>query len=146
MSEPVNINPGDVVTTEQVLHVYNGLRDRSLPAAEWTHGAHLCAGLAMVHDMGLAEAEAIMPDTIRNYNEACGGENTDTEGYHHTITLFYLRDISHFLSAEPECDLGELATRLLASKRAARDYPLHFYSRERLFSVDARRGWVDADL
>ena len=35
---------------------------------------------------------------------------------------------------------------LLASEMAPRDWPLRLYSRELLFSVAARRGWVEPDL
>jgi hypothetical protein len=28
----------------------------------------------------------------------------------------------------------------------SRDWPLRFWSKERLFSVDARRAWVEPDL
>ena len=35
---------------------------------------------------------------------------------------------------------------LLTSEMAPRDWPLRFYSRERLFSLEARRGWVEPDL
>ena len=34
---------------------------------------------------------------------------------------------------------------LLASETGSRNWPLRFYSRERLFSVEARRGFVQPD-
>ena len=42
--------------------------------------------------------------------------------------------------------LVDAANALLASAIAPRDWPLCFYSRERLFSVDARQGWIEPDL
>ena len=145
-TETKPIHPGDTLSAAQVARIYDGLRDRSLPKAEWTHGAHLTAGAAILDDLGLTQAERVMPDIIRAYNYATGGRNTETEGYHHTITLLYLRLIDRFLAPFSDEPLQTRATRLLASPLADKDHPLTYYSRERLFSVEARRGWVAPDL
>lgn len=72
--------------------------------------------------------------------------NDDAQGYHHTITIFFLRAISRFYDQFTAENCGARATRLLALPLAAPDYPLRFYTKERLFSVEARRGWVEPDL
>lgn len=97
-------------------------------------------------DMGLVKAERALPDIIRNYNTACGVPNSDSEGYHHTLTLFYLRKTATFLGKATADTLGNKATALLASDIADRAYPLRFYRRDTLFSVEARRNWVSGDL
>jgi hypothetical protein len=43
-------------------------------------------------------------------------------------------------------DLVSLVNALLASEVGSRDWPLRFYSASRLFSVRARRGFVEPDL
>lgn len=140
------IQLGDAVTDAEVLRIYDGLRAKTLPVDEWTHGAHLCAGTAFWHDLGLAGAEAAMPDAIRGYNESVGTQNTDNAGYHHTITLFYLRVIARELAGCADEAIGALATSLLKSPIADRAYPLRFYSKAALFSVEARRDWLAPDL
>ncbi|HEY0622685.1 hypothetical protein [Sphingomonas sp.] len=45
----------------------------------------------------------------------------------------------------PGEELAGLANALLASEVGSRDWPLRFYSRELLFSVRARRGFVEPD-
>ena len=145
MTQP-KIQPGDTVTNRQVKRIYDGLRDRTLPVEEWTHGAHLCAGTAFWHEFGLAGAEAAMPNAIRRFNESVGTQNTDSAGYHHTITLFYLRVIAQRLEGCRSEPIGDLATSVLNSPLADRTYPLGFYSKALLFSVEARRGWVAPDL
>lgn len=140
------LRAGDIVSDKAALRVLNGVRARSLPRPEWTHPAHLVFATALIADLGLAGAEDAAPGAIRAYNESVGGVNDDTQGYHHTITLFFLRQIDEYLAPYREERLGARATRLLASRLAAPDYPLGFYSRERLFSVEARRGWVAPDL
>ena len=51
-----------------------------------------------------------------------------------------------FLSETDETGLAERVNAMLLSDVGRRDWPLRFYSRERLFSVDARRGFVAPDL
>jgi hypothetical protein len=51
-----------------------------------------------------------------------------------------------YLAETPEGDLLARVNGLLASPMGRRDWPLRFYSRERLFSVAARRSFVEPDL
>jgi len=140
------IRSGDIVDDESARRILEGVAARTLPRPEWTHQAHLVFAAALLADRGLAGAERDAPGLIRAYNESVGGANDDTQGYHHTITLFFLRHINAFLAPFANEGVGRRATRLLASPLAATDYPLAFYSRERLFSTEARRGWLDPDL
>lgn len=133
-------------SADDVARLAERLLDASLPKAEWTHAAHLTATLRLVRtrNEGL---ERDLPGIIRAYNEAVGGVNDDTSGYHETITQAYLAAIRGFVAALPaELDDGEAAARLLATPLGDKAWPLGFWSRERLFSVAARRGWVDPDL
>ena len=139
------IRAGDVVTDEAAERIYLRLVNRTLPRAEWTHPAHLVFATVLLDRVGLAAAEETAPGRIRAYNESVGGVNDDSQGYHHTITLFFLRHIAAFFGAAPLDGVGARATRLLASPLALPDYPLRFYSKERLFSVDARRNWAEPE-
>lgn len=140
------LRSGDAVTDAIVSHIYLGVCARDLPRPEWTHPAHLVFASALLADRGLKGAEGSAPALIRAYNESVGGVNDDAQGYHHTITLFFLRRIDAFSRPYTAEGSGKRATRLLASPLAHPTYPLRFYSRERLFSVEARRRWVEPDL
>ncbi len=132
---------------EAVRRVGTGLLDRSLPKEEWTHEAHLAACLWLVRERPDFACETDLPATIRAFNAAKGGVNDDMQGYHETLTQLYLRGVRMFAATLPEgLPLVEAVDRLLASDMAPRDWPLRFYTRERLFSVAARRGWVEPDL
>ena len=73
--------------------------------------------------------------------------NSDSEGYHETITRVFLHGVRLFLEqADRSEPLHELVNELLLSPMGARDWPLRFYSPERLFSVEARRRFVEPDL
>ena len=126
--------------------IARGLIDRTLPKAEWTHHAHLRAGLWHVRHHGPFDALDLLRDRIRAYNESVGTANTDTSGYHETITRFYVVLIDRFLSsADRDLDLDALAEQLIAS-HGDRRLPLHHYSEARLFSPVARRAWIEPDL
>ena len=120
---------------------------RALPKAEWTHEAHLATTTWLLLRRPYIDVDEDLPDLIRRYNESVGGVNSDSEGYHETITRVFLAGIRLFLSeADLSEPLHELVNELLLSPMGRRDWPLRFYSRDRLLSVEARRNFVPPDL
>ena len=135
------------ISDAEIEHIGEGLLARTLPRAEWTHEAHLAATTYLLLKRPDVDLDARLPGIIRSYNESVGGVNSDTEGYHETITRAFLRGVRLFLAeADPEEPLHELVNELLLSPMGRRDWPFRFYSRERLFSVEARRGFIAPDL
>jgi len=119
----------------------------TLPKAEWTHEAHLATTLWLIVERPDIAPERDLPGLIRRYNESVGGVNSDTEGYHETITQTYIRALRAFLArTDGALPLVAKVNALLQAPEGRRDWPLHFYSRARLFSVEARRGWMEPDL
>jgi hypothetical protein len=118
----------------------------TLPAAEWTHEAHLRVGLWHRLRMPAEASLGMLRERIRRYNESLGNANTDTDGYHETITRFYVILIDRYVAtADVTHDLDELADDLVA-QLGFRGLPLDHYSPDRLYSVEARRGWLAPDL
>lgn len=129
-----------------VRHVGEGLLARTLPKAEWTHEAHLAACLWLLTERPDIDVERDLPAIISGYNEAVGGVNDATRGYHHTITLTYVAAIRGFLSRAPaDGSLVRCVNALLDAPEGRRDWPLRHYSRETLFSAEARLGYVPPD-
>lgn len=130
-----------------VEHIGEGLIARTLPRTEWTHEAHLAATTYLLLRRPDIDLDRELPDLIRRYNESVGGVNSDSEGYHETITRIFLAGVRLFLEeADAKEPLHELVNELLLSPMGRRDWPLRFYSPERLFSVEARRHFVEPDL
>ena len=130
-----------------VARVGEGLLAHDLPKAEWTHEAHLAATTFLLLKHPEIDLDAALPGLIRAYNESVGGVNDDTQGYHDTITRAFLHGIRLFLSeADSAAPVHDLVNDLLHSPMGQRDWPLRFWSKERLISVEARRGWVEPDL
>ena len=131
----------------EIVRIGEGLLARTLPRAEWTHEAHLAATTWLLTSRPDVAIDAELPGLIRRYNESVGGVNSDREGYHETITRVFLHGVRLFLTeADPSKPLHELVNELLRSPKGRRDWPLGFYSSERLFSVEARREFVTPDV
>ena len=92
-----------------------GSSPHAAASAEWTHEAHLAATTYLLlrrPDMDLDEE---LPDIIRRYNESVGGVNSDSEGYHETITRVFLHGVRLFL----ERSGGERAAARARQRAAA---------------------------
>jgi hypothetical protein len=130
-----------------VCRIGEGLIACTLTRPDWTHEAHLAACLYIVTQRPDIVPERDLPHLIRRFNESVGGVNSDTEGYHETITQIYIRGVRAFLARmDPARPLVEKVNTLLLAEEGRRDWPLRFYSAERLFSKEARLGWVEPDL
>ena len=135
------------LSDEAVAHVGEGLLTRTLPRDEWTHEAHLAATTYLLLKHPEIDLDNELPGLIRRYNESVGGVNSDSEGYHDTITHAFLRGIRMFLEeADASRPIHELVNELLMTAVGRRNWPLRFWSKDRLMSVEARRGWVEPDL
>lgn len=117
---------------------------RTLPKPAWTHDAHVTVGAVFAFRHGRAAALERLRAMIPAYNLSVGGENTDTAGYHDTITAYYAGAAAH--AAAEAASEDEAVGRALASTHLTREAPLRYWSREVLFSVAARRGFVAPDL
>jgi hypothetical protein len=133
-------------TGEEILSLVRRFEDCTLPREEWTHAAHLTVALWHLLQFDWPEAVARVRRGIKRYNAAHGIVTTPTGGYHETLTLFWLRAVRTFLDAERNeaRALVHLANDLAAT--ADRGLPLKHYTRERLFSPEARAAWVEPDL
>ncbi len=131
----------------EIARIGEGLLARTLPRADWTHEAHLAATTWLLTRRPDIDIDRQLPDIIRGYNESVGGVNSDTEGYHETITRLFLHGVRLFLSeADRTQPLHELVNELLLSPMGRRDWPLRFYTPKRLFSVEARRAFIPPDI
>jgi hypothetical protein len=133
--------------SEEELERYGrGLLECSLTKEDWTHRAHFAAALWLMVRRPEMELTREMPGLIRRFNESVGGANTDTSGYHETITQASLRAAREFLAARPEMPLFAVCNELMESPLGKSDWLLRYWSRERLFSVEARKEWVEPDV
>jgi hypothetical protein len=131
---------------DEVLGIGRGLIDRTLPKSAWTHAAHFAAAIWLLTNYGKSFVVRELPGFIRVYNEATGVANTETSGYHETITQASIRAADAFLAASPGGPLFATCNALMGSPLGKPEWLLAYWSRPRLFSVEARRSWLHPDL
>jgi hypothetical protein len=131
---------------EEVFLLVRAFEERTLPKTEWTHAAHLTVGLYYCLHAPFGVAKNLIRDGIYWLNDAHGTPNTESSGYHETLTVFWMTTIEDFLEKRGRGgNLADLANELVAACDDPR-LPLKFYSRELLFSPAARARCVEPDL
>ena len=79
---------------EEIYLLVKAFEERTLPKSEWTHAAHLTVGLYYCYHNPLGVAKNLMSDGIYWLNDTHGTANTETSGYHETITIFWLETVA----------------------------------------------------
>jgi hypothetical protein len=121
--------------------------DRTLPKPRWNHAGHLAAAVWIMRRCPELVAERDMPELIRAYNEATGVPNSDTRGYHATITLATLRGVRAALAAQPPgAALHQSLNAILASPFGGSRWTKDYWTEALLMSPAARRAWVEPDI
>ena len=110
-----------------------------LPGIRWTHRAHLAVAASYLQCYPLSEATDRARIHIRRYNESRG----NLTGYHETVTVLFLRLVARELRTNPP-SLSEFVNDMAG--RFPMDCLLGYYSRERLWSNEARAAFVEPDL
>ena len=129
----------------EVLDLIRSFEDATIPHDDWKHAEHLVVALyyLTLHDLDIAYEK--MRAGILNLLEH--GFKVDLKKempYHETITLFWMRTVNGYNASKNGASLLEKANEV--AYRWDKDHPLKFYSRELLFSDDARARFVEADL
>ena len=135
------------VSPSEIEELVADFQDHSLPSERWTHQAHLIVGTYYAYHFPLEQAIYYLRSGIITYNVATGGKNTHERGYHETITQLWAKLLKAFV--QKKCTgltLAESCTTLLNSPYAAQEIMFRFYSKDLLFSTQARALWVEPDL
>ena len=134
------------VTEQEIdgfLAVFEGC---TLPKQEWTHAAHLLTGACYVHALGRDAALAKMRECVRRYNESVGGKNTETSGYHESITVLWIRLLDGLLQQNAPIDRASFAALAVGQFGHRRDIFREYYDFDLVGSTKARLGWVEPTL
>jgi hypothetical protein len=123
-----------------------GFEDGSLPKERWTHAAHILGGACYVHRLGEAAALDHMRMCVKRYNEAVGGKNTATSGYHETVTAFWIKLLHAFLLEKQPIDRAEFATLTVEHYASQRDIYQRYYDFDVVASTEARARWIPPNL
>jgi hypothetical protein len=131
-------------TETEMLNIVKAFENCTISRDAWKHAEHLTVAMhyALNHDYTIAYDK--MKSGIFNLLNAFGIDLKVEMPYHETLTVFWLRTVFKFVEANRGKSSVEIANDII--EKFDKDYPLNFYSREVLFSVEARYGFVEADL
>lgn len=132
---------------QEIKELVQQFETKTLSKICWTHRAHLVVALYYLYTMGsFYEVLCKIKAYIIAYNEATGGINSSTSGYHETLTVFWLKIVDNYLAQNKKGKtLVEICNQFLASPWANKDLPLRYYSSDKLFSIQARAVWTIPD-
>ena len=130
---------------KEVKELIIGFETGAYPKEHWTHEAHFVMALWYTYHESLSKAREFIKEGIKRYNISQGGVNTDEEGYHETITEFYIQLIAQYQQVNFDWSLDELLLHLNDQPFLEKTYPFEFYTKEVLMSKAARLGWVAPD-
>ena len=129
---------------KDVLDLVAAFEAGTISRDKWKHAEHLTVGLYYLSRYDLETAIVEMRTGIFNLLRSFGVDLSKEMPYHETLTVFWMRTIAEFNASKNGASLAEKANELV--EKYDKDYPLRFYSREFLFSDEARAGFVEGDL
>jgi hypothetical protein len=112
-----------------------------LPVGAWTHAAHIAVCAWYAYDRTASESYAAMREGVLRFNEAAGGKNTDTSGYHETLTRFWSFVIWRFVNASPFESRAQAVRKAVLLFAEDRSLPERVYGFNVRDSVECRRVW-----
>ena len=129
---------------DEIKEVVRTFEDATISRDKWKHAEHLTVALHYLsrHDMETATAK--MRDGIFKLLGAFGVDLTKEMPYHETLTVFWMRTVAEFNVSKNGASVLDKTNELVA--KFDKDHPLRFYSREYLFSDEARAAFVEGDL
>lgn len=128
---------------KDVLDLVAAFESGTIARDKWKHAEHLTVGLYYLSRYDLETATAEMRTGIFNLLRSFGVDLSKEMPYHETLTVFWMRTIADFNASKNGASLAEKANELV--EKYDKDYPLRFYSREYLFSDEARGRFVEGD-
>jgi len=117
----------------------------TLPKPQWTHAAHVAVSACYAYACEPEEAFERMKRGVIHYNTCAGTVNSDTNGYHETLTRLWSGLICKHVRS------GEFASRFAAVRSAVAEFGedrarhKRYYSFDVVKDVRARREWVLPD-
>jgi hypothetical protein len=116
-----------------------------IPLDEFNHHAHVSVAYELLSRFPIDMAIERMRTAIHAYNAHHNVEQTQTSGYHESLTIAWMR-IIHCVMAMQGPAAGADAFLEQNPFLLCRTLLRLYYSRERIMSWDARTGWVEPDL
>lgn len=132
--------------TKDWITLVSQFKNQTLPKTEWNHKMHLVVALwCLLEHKDIHRALCHLRSGIILYNHSVGIQNTESCGYHETITVFWVKKIQVFIESQNSTNFNALVEKLVNAYFADKDYILSFYKKETLKSSEARCLYITPD-
>ena len=130
---------------EGILALVRSFEDATVARDDWKHAEHLIVALHYLseHDIETA-TEKMRSGIFKLLTDGFGVDLSKEMPYHETLTVFWMKTVDEFSRSTNGMPLHEKANSLIET--FDKDYPLKFYTREYLFSDEARARFVEPDV
>lgn len=129
---------------KEILTVVKSFENGTISREDWRHAEHLIVALYYLSHHDFETALVKMRNGIFNLLKSFGVDLSKEMPYHETLTVFWMRTVDDFRTSKNGASMPGICNEL--TETFDKNYPLRFYSREILFSDEARRKFIDADL
>jgi hypothetical protein len=132
-------------TEKDIIDLVKSFENATVSREDWRHREHLIVALYYVSHNDVETALDKMRSGILNL--LANGFKVDLTKempYHETITVFWIHKLADFHEASNGASIVAKVAEI--GEKFDKNYPLRFYSRERLFSDEARARFIEADL
>jgi hypothetical protein len=131
-------------TEIEIRELIESFENGTISRDDWRHAEHLTVALYYLSHHDYETALTKMRDGIFNLLRAFEVDLSKEMPYHETLTVFWMRTVANFSNSKNGASITEKANELV--EKFDKDYPLRFYSREFLFSDEARGNFIEGDL
>lgn len=127
---------------DEIIAVVQGFESCATPAGDFTHLAHVTVAVWYLSRSTVAEAVERMRASLFRFLDH---HQVDRMKYHETLTIFWVKLVRHRIDEQdPERSLLEITNSVIQSIGNSK-IVFNYYSEERLWSEQARHGWVEPD-
>ena len=120
----------------------SAFEDGSLPAAEWTHQAHIAMATVYLARYG----DSVLPRTRAALRNHLLSRGKPTGLYHETLTIFWLSVVAEAMRSHQSLPLHESVCRNCARFGSQNKLHERYYSFDVFNSEEARSHWIPPDL
>jgi hypothetical protein len=131
-------------TEKEISDVVHAFERGTISRNDWKHAEHLTVALYYLSRRDFDAAYTKMREGIFSLLRQFGVDFSKEMPYHETITVFWLKPVEECRQTRNENLIAEIYNEII--EKFDKDYPLKFYTRERLFSDEARKTFIAPDL
>lgn len=129
-------------TEAEITEVINKFETCEIERDAWGHPEHLILAYHYCSNNDFETALEKMRTGIFRLLESFEIDLSKEMPYHETLTVFWMKTINEFASIHPGYSVETINEMI---ETFDKDYPLKFYSRELLFSEEARAKYIETN-